>query len=101
MIAHAGQPAVDEAFDLLEKHPALLADLVVASEAAVFGTTEIAVGLWPMMITAEIVRNVGRKRALELMLSGRRVSAAEAASIGRSTSTTTRLSCGCCATCSA
>ena len=38
-------------------------DLVIANEAARFGTTEINVGLWPMMITAELTRSVGRKRA--------------------------------------
>ncbi|HSN30703.1 MAG TPA: enoyl-CoA hydratase/isomerase family protein, partial [Kofleriaceae bacterium] len=34
-------------------------DIVVAADTAVFGTTEIAIGLWPMMITAEITRSVG------------------------------------------
>lgn len=57
-------------------------DLVVASDQATFGTTEIKVGLWPMMITAELVRNIGRKRALELMLTGRRILAPEALDIG-------------------
>jgi enoyl-CoA hydratase/carnithine racemase len=57
-------------------------DLVVASSAATFGTTEIKVGLWPMMITAEIVRNIGRKKTLELMLTGKRIDAAEAERIG-------------------
>ncbi|HVK77601.1 MAG TPA: enoyl-CoA hydratase/isomerase family protein [Kofleriaceae bacterium] len=57
-------------------------DLVVASDAATFGTTEIQVGLWPMMITAEITRNIGRKRTLEMMLTGRRLSAAEALDAG-------------------
>jgi enoyl-CoA hydratase len=57
-------------------------DLVVASEAATFGTTEINVGLWPMMITAEITRNIGRKKTLELMLTGERIDAAEAQRIG-------------------
>jgi enoyl-CoA hydratase/carnithine racemase len=57
-------------------------DLAVASEAATFGLTEIKVGLWPMMITAELVRNIGRKRTLELMLTGRRVDAAEALALG-------------------
>ena len=57
-------------------------DLVIAADTAVFGTTEIAVGLWPMMITAEITRNIGRKRTLEMMLTGRRFSAAEALDIG-------------------
>jgi enoyl-CoA hydratase/carnithine racemase len=57
-------------------------DLAIASEAATFGTTEIGVGLWPMMITAEIVRNIGRKKTLEMMLTGRRINAAEAVAIG-------------------
>ncbi|HWM85891.1 MAG TPA: enoyl-CoA hydratase-related protein [Kofleriaceae bacterium] len=57
-------------------------DLAVASDQATFGTTEIRVGLWPMMISAEIARSIGRKQALELMLTGKRVSAAEALAIG-------------------
>jgi enoyl-CoA hydratase/carnithine racemase len=57
-------------------------DLVVASDEATFGTTEIRVGLWPMMITAEITRNIGRKKTLELMLTGKRIDAAEAERIG-------------------
>lgn len=57
-------------------------DLVVAADGASFGTTEIAVGLWPMMITAEITRNIGRKKTLELMLTGRKLTAAEALEAG-------------------
>jgi enoyl-CoA hydratase/carnithine racemase len=57
-------------------------DLVVASDQAQFGTTEIAVGLWPMMITAEITRSVGRKMTLEMMLTGRKLSAQEALDAG-------------------
>jgi enoyl-CoA hydratase/carnithine racemase len=57
-------------------------DLVIAADTAKFGTTEIAVGLWPMMITAEITRNVGRKKTLEMMLTGRRLDAAEALACG-------------------
>ncbi|HTJ44777.1 MAG TPA: enoyl-CoA hydratase-related protein [Kofleriaceae bacterium] len=53
-------------------------DVAVVSDQAQLGTTEIAVGLWPMMITAEITRNVGRKRTLEMMLTGRKLSAHEA-----------------------
>jgi enoyl-CoA hydratase/carnithine racemase len=57
-------------------------DLVVAANTATFGTTEIAVGLWPMMITAEITRSVGRKMALEMMLTGRKLLANEALECG-------------------
>lgn len=57
-------------------------DLVVAADTAKFGTTEIAVGIWPMMITAEITRSVGRKRTLEMMLTGRKLDAAEALACG-------------------
>lgn len=57
-------------------------DLVIASDAAQFGTTEIAVGLWPMMITAEITRSVGRKKTLEMMLTGKKLDAAEAVACG-------------------
>lgn len=61
---------------------ALACDLIVAAEDAEFGTPEINVGLWPFVITAVIVRNVPRKLALEMMLTGRRMPAAEAARWG-------------------
>ncbi|MEZ4366115.1 MAG: enoyl-CoA hydratase-related protein [Kofleriaceae bacterium] len=57
-------------------------DLAIAADTATFGTTEIAVGLWPMMITAELTRAVGRRRVLEMMLTGRRLDAAEALAAG-------------------
>ena len=57
-------------------------DVVIAADTATFGTTEIAVGLWPMMITAEIVRSVGRKRTLEMMLTGKKLTATEALACG-------------------
>src|SRR5688572_1856693 len=57
-------------------------DLVIAADTATFGTTEIAVGLWPMMITAEITRSVGRKKTLEMMMTGRKLDAQEALDCG-------------------
>ena len=57
-------------------------DLVIAADTAVFGTTEIGVGLWPMMITAEITRSVGRKKTLEMMLTGLKMSATDAQACG-------------------
>lgn len=61
---------------------ALACDLVVASDDAQFGTPEIDVGLWPYMITVPLMRSMPPKKALELMLTGRRVDAAEAERIG-------------------
>ena len=60
----------------------LSSDIVIASEDAQFGTPEIKRGLWPYMVTAVLIRNVGRKKALELCLTGDRISAAEAERIG-------------------
>jgi enoyl-CoA hydratase/carnithine racemase len=61
---------------------ALACDLVVAADDAQFGTPEIDVGLWPYMITVPLVRSMPPKKALELMLTGRRVDAAEADRLG-------------------
>jgi enoyl-CoA hydratase len=61
---------------------ALACDLVVASDAATFGTPEINVGVFPFMIMALIYRNVGRKKTTELLLLGDRLDAAEAERIG-------------------
>lgn len=57
-------------------------DVVVAVGDATFGTPEIKVGLWPMMITAVLQRVMPRKAALELMMTGRRMSADEALRLG-------------------
>jgi enoyl-CoA hydratase/carnithine racemase len=46
------------------------------------GTPEINLGLWPFMITAVIQRDVPRKYALELMLTGKRITAQEALARG-------------------
>jgi enoyl-CoA hydratase len=61
---------------------ALACDLVIASEQATFGTPEINVGVFPFMILALILRNVPRKKAVELLLLGERVDAHEAARLG-------------------
>jgi enoyl-CoA hydratase/carnithine racemase len=61
---------------------ALSCDLVVAADDAQFGTPEINVGLWPYMITVPLLRSMPPKKALELMMTGRRVDATEADRIG-------------------
>lgn len=61
---------------------ALAHDFVVAADDAVFGTPEIDVGLWPYQISVPLLRSMPPKKALELMLTGRRVRADEAERIG-------------------
>lgn len=61
---------------------ALACDLVVAADDAVFGVPEVDVGLWPHLVTVPLIRSMPPKVALELMLTGRRVDAAEAEQIG-------------------
>ncbi len=61
---------------------ALACDIVVAADDSQFGTPEIDVGLWPYMITVPLLRSLSPKKALELMLTGRRLDAAEAERIG-------------------
>ena len=77
VIARVNGPALGGGYGLM-----LAADLAVAAEDATVGTPEIDVGLWPHIITAVIQRNVPRKIALEMMLTGRRIDAAEAARWG-------------------
>jgi enoyl-CoA hydratase len=57
---------------------ALACDLLVAADDVTFGTPEVRVGLWPFVISALIVEHVGPKRALELMMTGQRLTASEA-----------------------
>lgn len=68
----------------------LACDIVIASEEAKFGTPEVNVGLFPMMIGALIYRNVLRKKAMEMVLTGSRLTAAEALAMGLVTRVVTR-----------
>jgi enoyl-CoA hydratase/carnithine racemase len=61
---------------------AVACDLVVAADDAQFGTPEIDVGVWPYMITVPLCRAMPRKTALELMMTGRRVTADEGHRLG-------------------
>ena len=60
----------------------LACDIVIAKDRATFGTPEVNVGLWPMMIGALIYRNVLRKKAMEMVLLGERLGAAQAVELG-------------------
>jgi methylglutaconyl-CoA hydratase len=57
-------------------------DLVLAAESAQFGYPEVAIGFVPAMVMAILRRNVGEKRAFDLIVGAHRISAAEAERIG-------------------
>ncbi len=62
---------------------ALACDLRVASTAAVFGQPEVALGLLPGWGgTQRLARVIGESQALDLILTGRRINAEEALSMG-------------------
>jgi enoyl-CoA hydratase/carnithine racemase len=60
----------------------LACDIVIAVDRATFGTPEVNVGLFPMMIGALLFRNVPRKKAMEMVLLGEKLTAREALDIG-------------------
>src|SRR5256886_15230052 len=57
-------------------------DLVVAVDTATFGTPEINVGIWPMMIQAILSRSIPRKVLLEMEMLGDRWTATQLQSLG-------------------
>jgi cyclohexa-1,5-dienecarbonyl-CoA hydratase len=61
---------------------ALYCDMVIATEKAKFGQPEIQVGVFPPIAALVFPRMIGRKKALELILSGDIMNAQEALSLG-------------------
>ena len=62
---------------------ALLCDLIVASETAQLGQPEITLGIIPGGGgTQRLARVIGKQRAMDLVLTGRRIDADEAARLG-------------------
>lgn len=57
-------------------------DISVASDDAVFGFTEVHVGVAPAMISVVCLPKTSRADAMELFLTGEKVSAARMAEVG-------------------
>lgn len=61
---------------------ALACDLIVSRPGLSFSTPEASLGLFPMMISTLLLRNLPPKRAMEMMLTGGSISVEEAKSLG-------------------
>ncbi len=61
---------------------ALYCDMVLATEKSTFGQPEIMVGVFPPIAALILPRIMGRKRAMELILSGKTIGAREALELG-------------------
>lgn len=56
--------------------------IVIAKPDATFGLTEIRIGLWPVLIFRAVQHAMGERRTVELSLTGRMFTAAEAREYG-------------------
>lgn len=65
-------------------------DITICVEEVKLGTTEVKVGLWPMMISAVLIRAMPRKAVLELLLTGRIIDPHEAQRLGAVTRVVSR-----------
>jgi len=61
---------------------AIFCDLVISSDEAKYGQPEIQVGVFPPIAAQIMPRIIGRKAAMDLILSGRIISAQEALTMG-------------------
>jgi enoyl-CoA hydratase len=77
IVARVAGPALAGGLGLM-----VACDMVVAADDVYFATPEVKVGLFPYMIMALILRNVPRKHAMELALTGEKIDAAKAERIG-------------------
>ena len=60
----------------------LACDIVISRDDAYFCTPEVNVGIFPMMVGALLYRNLPRKKAMDMVLTGRKIPAKEAEQMG-------------------
>ena len=61
---------------------AMVCDVIFAADDSEFGYTETTLGFIPALVSIFLIRKIGEQHARELLLSGRRISAEEAYSLG-------------------
>src|SRR5713101_7944389 len=61
---------------------ATLCDFTIAAPGAKFGYTEVKIGFLPAIVSVFLTRQIGEKRARDLLLTGRIIEAAEAKEFG-------------------
>lgn len=84
-ISRMGTPVIASVHDLAIANGIAIvaaADLAVAAEGARFGATAVNIGLFCMGPAVPLARSIGRKKALELLLTGDMIKADEAYRIG-------------------
>ncbi len=84
-ISKMGTPVIASVHDLAIANGIAIvasADLAVAAAGARFGATAVNIGLFCMGPAVPLARNLGRKKALELLLTGDMIDAEEAYRIG-------------------
>jgi enoyl-CoA hydratase/carnithine racemase len=77
VVAAVSGPAIGGGFEL-----SLCCDLAVAADTAWFATPELGLGVIPNTAMARLPEIVGRRRAMEIMCTRRRVTAGEALAMG-------------------
>lgn len=77
VIARVNGPAIGGGAGLVA-----VCDMAVAAESAVFGLSEVKLGLAPAVISPYMIRKIGDRHCREYFLTGERFSAARGAEIG-------------------
>lgn len=77
MIAAVNGPAIAGGCGI-----ATLCDFTLASTEAKFGYTEVRIGFLPAIVSTFLMRQIGEKHARDLLMTGRIISAEEAARMG-------------------
>jgi len=60
----------------------LVSDIIIADEDAVFGLSEVAIGIVPAAIVPFVLARIGETKARELLITGERINAVQALEMG-------------------